>query len=148
MPAFNPALAVHLRRTLVAAVETYRAGGRKFAGLDGEALQERFIRAFDAWVCGQPDGALALNDAAAEYLLRRKPAPIEQIAGQLGLLLQGCGRDNPNLDREPWVLITLGRLLFAPFMGALLVARGEPDGAAQSRDFDALMAAIRPRRVR
>jgi hypothetical protein len=149
MPAFNPALAVYLRRQLVQAVETYCRNGRKFAKLDGEALQERFISAFDAWVSGQPDAALALNDAAAEYLLRRRPAPIEQIAGQLGLLLQGSGRATAaSLDREPVVVVSLGRLLFAPFMGSLSVANGEPDDAALARDFDAIMAAIAPRRVR
>jgi hypothetical protein len=148
MPAFNPALAVYLRRQLTGAVETYQQNGRKFAKLDDEAMQQRFIRAFDAWVSGEPDGALALNDAAAEFLLRRKPAPIAQIADQLGLFLQGCGPDNANLRREPLVVVSLGRLLFAPFMGALLVAKDEPDEAAQSRDFDAMMAAVAPRRVR
>ena len=66
MPNFNPKFAVYLRQQLVGAVEAYRKDGRKFAELDDGALRERFISAFDAWVCGQPAGVLALNDAAAE----------------------------------------------------------------------------------
>jgi hypothetical protein len=147
MPYFNPLFAVFLRRQLVRAVEAYRKDGRKFARLDGEALQKRFISAFDAWVCGEAGGALALNDVNAEYLLRRKPAPLRLTLDRIAEVFAGSSRDNPSLAREPQVLIALGRWLYAPFVGGLLAAKDEPDDAAATRDFHGMIDGVAGRQV-
>jgi hypothetical protein len=141
MPVFNSGFAVYLRRQLVEAVETYRQRGRALADLDDAALQQRFVEAFDAWCRGEADGAL--NDVNAEYLLRRKPAPLEVTTDRLAIVYDGSGGDNPNLNREPRVLVALGRWLFSPFIGALLTAKVEPDEAAVRRDFRSMMEAGR-----
>jgi hypothetical protein len=85
---------------------------------------------------------------ALHYLLRRKPAPVRLIADRVGVVFEGNGsRHNPNLDREPRVVIALGRWLFAPFLGGLLAATDEPDSEGATRDFDAMVAAVAQRRV-
>jgi hypothetical protein len=131
----------------VQTVEHYPADGRKFAGLDDDALRERFVLAFEAWVAtDHPDIGRTLNAVSAEFLLRRKPAPIERIADKVVKVFEGYGGDPPkSLDREPVTVIALGRWLFAPFMGSLLLADRDDDDerAAVSRDFRSIVAAAR-----
>ena len=74
-----------------------------------------------------------MNDTSAEYLLRRKDAPIDLITGEVAIVLEGCGegwgteRKYPeSLKDEPMVMIVVVLdflplpMLFAPFLGALL----------------------------
>ena len=143
MPIFNPAFAVFLRRQLVRAVDAYRADGRKLAKLDDAALRDRFLSAFDGWFAAAPDGCRALNDACSEYLIRRQDAPIQRIVDRVVWVLKGSSSDNSNLSREPVVAIALGRWLFAPFMGALLLAdRDDEDIEAARRDLGSITQAV------
>jgi hypothetical protein len=147
MPRFNPAFATFLRRQLVQAAELYRHRGRELGELDDAALRQRFLEALDSWCRGEADAALAFNDVNAEYMIRRKPAPLEVTTDRLVIVFDGTSDDNPNLNREPRVLVAVGqRWLFSPFIGALLTAKDEPDEAAVSRDFRSMMDAVAGRR--
>jgi|HubBroStandDraft_3_1064219.scaffolds.fasta_scaffold78727_2 hypothetical protein len=147
MPVFNPAFAVFLRKQLLQAVEIYRHRGRALAELDDAALQQRFVEAFDAWCRGAADGALMLNDVNAEFLLRRKPAPLKTTTDRVAIVFDGNNGDgNPNLNRKPRVVVALGRWLFSPFIGAVLAATHEPDEVAASRDFRSMMDGVAQQR--
>jgi hypothetical protein len=134
----NPRLVANLRRRLVQAVATYRAEGRKLAGLDADALQEAFVAALDAWAASRPDSGRTLNDVNAEYMVRRQAAPLERMVGVVGCLANGAGGDPPlkSLHKEPVVVIAVGRILFAPCLGMLMVSNccGGDDETRAVRD--------------
>ena len=65
----------------------------------------------------------------------------------MALVFEGRRSENPRLDREPQVVIAIGRWLFAPFVGGLLAAIDEPDSEAATRDFHAMVDAVAQRRV-
>src|SRR5262252_8867811 len=130
MPIFNPRFAVYLRKALVSAVEIYRAAVRSLAALDDAALQERFLAAFASWYDAGPDGDRALNEVSAEYLLRKKPAPLELVIDKVCSVIAGRSEVHKNkksLDREPLAVIAIGRVLFAPFVGGLLSTDRDDD---------------------
>jgi hypothetical protein len=143
MPNFNPTLAADLRTRLRQAVESYANRGRRFGGLDDDALRQRFVLAVKAWCTYQthPDTGREVNDASAEYLLRRKAAPIDLVVDDVAIVFEGCGEGSgaarrypQSLDDEPKVLIVVVLdflplpMLFAPFLGSLLSANHDRYG--------------------
>jgi len=129
MPYFNPRFAAYLWGRLRQAGENYQAHGRRFATLDGEALRQRFVLAHKPWSAypDHTDTGREVNDVSAEYLLRRQDAPVELIAEEVGVTFIGSGwhsrREMPKaLAETPVITIAVGRMLFAPFLGALLTS--------------------------
>jgi hypothetical protein len=81
-----------------------------------------------------------------------KKAPLVQIIdARLVAPIPGGSVDNPHLEREPEVLVALGRWLFVPVLGSLLCLQDDPDEAAVHRDYAAIAKAVlatMPRRAR
>src|SRR6516162_6665936 len=96
----------------------YRAGGRGLAGLGDDELDAQFLAVFRGYAADQADPTRfrALNDVAAEYVLRRRSAPIELVARELVSFVDLSGYE----ERLPLVLLAFGQFLVIPGLGMLL----------------------------
>ena len=114
----SPFFSHRLPALLAEVVDMYRAGGRGLAGLGDDELDAQFLAVFRGYAADQADQARfrALNDVAAEYVLRRRSAPIELVARELVSFVDLPGYE----ERLPLVLLAFGQFLVIPGLGMLL----------------------------
>jgi hypothetical protein len=116
---------------LAEVIDMYRASGRGLAGLEEDELDAQFLAAFRAYAAEQADPARfrAINDVAAEYVLRRRSAPIELVARELVSFVDLPGYE----ERLPLVLLAFGHFLVIPGFGMLLQLSGAAEVEACDR---------------
>jgi hypothetical protein len=122
------------------AVDLYRRDGRRLAGLDDKQLSREFLAAFKRYVKDQGNRATtrALNEIAAEYVLRRSAAPIGSAADQLSWIIAVSGSE---IEQLPLVLLAFRYILCIPALGMILVPNEEQgDEAARLADFQWLLS--------
>jgi hypothetical protein len=135
-------LAKELRARLRQAVDSYTKRGRRFADLGDDALDQSFVAAIKAWCASifDPAAMREVNELSAEYMLRHKDVPFDQVVEDVAFVFPAGGYGGVTggpqgyVRGEPVVLIVvvpaiLGTpYLFAPFLGALLVPNDERYG--------------------
>src|SRR6516165_8891388 len=135
-------LAKELRARLRQAVDSYTKRGRRFADLGDDALDQSFVAAIKAWCASifDPAAMREVNELSAEYMLRHKDVPFDQVVEDVAFVFPAGGYGGVTggpqgyVRGEPVVLIVvvpaiLGTpYLFAPFLGARLVPNSERYG--------------------
>ena len=135
-------LAKELRARLRQAVDSYTKRGRRFADLGDDALDQSFVAAIKAWCASifDPAAMREVNELSAEYMLRHKDVPFDQVVEDVAFVFPAggyggvYGEPEGYVRGEPVVLIVvvpsiLGiPFLFAPFLGALLSPNSERYG--------------------
>ena len=113
-----------------------RAAGRSLAWLADDELDARFVDTVEAYIAEPrtPARFRAVNDVAAEYVLRRRDAPVEQVVRlkegappetmprrrKLSVFLTRSG-----YETLPMVVLAFGRFGTIPAIGAIFI----PDGS-------------------
>jgi len=121
-------------------VAMYRAAGRPLASLTDDALDASFVDTVEAYIADPrtPARFRAVNDVAAEYVLRRRDAPILRVmrlkegteAERLNqphkrkLAAFGFGRPRDNL---PMVVLAFGRYGTIPGLGEIFLPEGSDE---------------------
>jgi len=142
------------RSRLRQAVDSYMTRGRRFDGLDDEALQHHFVMVHKAWCAYpyHPHTGCEVNDVDAECLARRREVPFELLIDELGAFLWGWHSPNgapgsmsnsSDGHGAPWTTSRwspssscwiMGKpVLFAPFLGAMLTPNGWLRGTLAAR---------------
>jgi hypothetical protein len=119
-------------------VAMYRAAGRPLASLTDDALDASFIDTVEAYIADPraPARFRAVNDVAAEYVLRRRHAPVEQVVRlkegtEIKAIDQPHKRkllvlldDLPGHENLPMIVLAFGRYGTIPGLGAIFSPEG------------------------
>ena len=121
-------------------VGMYRAAGRPLASFTDDALDASFVETVEAYIANprNPARFRAVNDLAAEYVLRRRDAPILRVmrlkegteAERINqphkrkLVAFGFGRPRDNL---PMVVLAFGRYGTIPGLGEIFLPEGSDE---------------------
>ena len=120
-------------------VRMYRAADRPLARLTDDELDVSFVDTVQAYIADPrtPARFRAVNDVAAEYVLRRRNAPVEQavrLKEEAPLKKINLGRklvafiDIPTYENHlPLVVLAFGRFAVIPAVGAILTPEGSDD---------------------
>ena len=120
-------------------VGMYRAADRPLARLTDDELDVSFVDTVQAYIADPrtPARFRAVNDVAAEYVLRRRNAPVEQavrLKEEAPLKKINLGRklvafiDIPTYENHlPLVVLAFGRFAVIPAVGAILTPEGSDD---------------------
>jgi hypothetical protein len=140
----SPFFDQRLPALLAEVVRMYEGAGRPLAGIGDDELDAQFLTEFAAYAAHPGDRAQsrALNDVAAEYVLRHRDAPLHQTFDRIAALIA-----MPGYERRPAVLLAFGRASCIPARGAVLMLRYDDEfsaaarkrKAAESADFDWLI---------
>ena len=119
-------------------IELYRAEGRPLASHTDEDLDARFVECVEAYIADPRDPARfrAVNTTAAEYVLRRRAAPVAEVVrlkpgAEHEALNQPQRRklsvflDVPSEQDLPMVVLAFGRFAVIPGLGAI----AQPEGS-------------------
>ena len=122
-------------------IELYRAEGRPLASHTDEDLDARFVECVEAYIADPRDPARfrAVNTTAAEYVLRRRAAPVAKVVrlkrgAEHEALNQPQRRklsvflDVPSLPSGqdlPMVVLAFGQFAVIPAIGAI----AQPEGS-------------------
>jgi hypothetical protein len=121
-------------------VGMYRAAGRPLARLTDDELDASFIDTVEAYIADPrtPARFRAVNDVAAEYVLRRRDAPVlrvmrlkegteaERINQPLKRKLAAFGFGRPR-DNLPMVVLAFGRYGTIPGLGEIFLPEGSDE---------------------
>jgi hypothetical protein len=135
----SPFLEHRVPELLDEVVAMYRAAGRPLASLTEGDLDAHFVDTVEAYIADprNPARFRAVNDVAAEYVLRRRAAPGERVVRlKEGAEIAGNQPHKPKLvvwlDRLPgyedldlpMVVLAFGRQAVIPALGAILQPEG------------------------
>ena len=122
-------------------VAMYRAAGRPLASLTDDALDASFVDTVEAYIADPrtPARFRAVNDVAAEYVLRRRAAPVERVV-RLKEGTEGEAIDQPHKhklsvfiaipgyeDILPMVVLAFGHYGTIPAAGAIFSPEGNDE---------------------
>ena len=122
-------------------VAMYRAAGRPLASLTDDALDASFVDTVEAYIADPrtPARFRAVNDVAAEYVLRRRAAPVERVV-RLKEGTEGEAIDQPHKhklsvfiaipgyeDILPMVVLAFGHYGTIPAAGAIFLPAGSDE---------------------
>jgi hypothetical protein len=122
-------------------VGMYRAGGRLLAQLPDDELDARFVDTVDAYIADPrtPARFRAVNDVAAEYVLRRQKAPVEQLVRlKEGTEIEAINQSDKRKlcvfivipgyeDILPMVVLAFGRYGTIPGLGVIFLPEGSDE---------------------
>jgi hypothetical protein len=102
-------------------VEVYKSCGQRHARLTEEELDHEFLSLFRAYAGDRHNRGLcrALNDIAAENILRRRAQPIKKVAAEMVDTCMPARIDDAVKD-PPVVLLAFGHVLWSPAIGNVL----------------------------
>jgi hypothetical protein len=128
----SPFLSTRVPALIDEVVAMYRAAGRPLASLSDQDLDERFVSEVENYIEDPQNAARfrSVNTIAAEYMLRRRAAPLEQVVRlkrgsphearnqphkpKLSVFL-----DVPSEQDLPMVVLAFGRFAVIPGLGAI-----------------------------
>ena len=133
----SPFLEHRVPELLDEVVAMYRAAGRPLASLTDGDLDTHFVDTVEAYIADprNPARFRAVNDVAAEYVLRRRAAPAERVVRlKEGTEIAGNQPHKPKLAVSiglpgyglPLVVLAFGRYAVIPAIGIL-----EPEGSEE-----------------
>ena len=134
----SPFLEHRVPQLLEEVVAMYRAAGRLLASLTDADLDAHFVDTVEAYITDprNPARFRAVNDVAAEYVLRRRDAPIERVVRckeatedeainqpdkrKLSVFIEVPGFENI----LPMIVLAFGRFGTVPGLGAIFSPEG------------------------
>ena len=148
----SPFLEHRVPQLLEEVVAMYRAAGRLLASLTDADLDAHFVDTVEAYITDprNPARFRAVNDVAAEYVLRRRAAPAERVVRlkkgteaaainqphkpKLAIFigLVGPGFEDQNL-LLPMVVLAFGGYAVIPAIGAIAAPEGSEESHAEFR---------------
>jgi hypothetical protein len=145
----SPFLEHRVPELLDEVVAMYRAAGRPLASLADGDLDAHFVDTVEGYIADprNPARFRAVNDTAAEYVLRRRAAPAErvvrlkkgtEIAGnqphkpKLAIFIGLVGPEDQNLPL-PMVVLGFGGYAVIPAIGAIAAPEGSEESHAEFR---------------
>ena len=138
----SPFLEHRLPELLAEVVAIYRAAGRPLASLTEGDLDTHFVDTVEAYIADpqSPARFRAVNDVAAEYVLRRRAAPAERVVRlKEGTEIAGNQPHKPKLAiilgelpgyknlGLPMVVLAFGRYAVIPAIGAIASPEGSEE---------------------
>ena len=146
----SPFLEHRVPQLLEEVVAMYRAAGRLLASLTDADLDAHFVDTVEAYITDprNPARFRAVNDVAAEYVLRRRAAPAERVVRlkkgteaaainqphkpKLAIFIGLVGREDQNL-LLPMVVLAFGGYAVIPAIGAIAAPEGSEESHAEFR---------------
>ena len=144
----SPFLEHRVPELLDEVVAMYRAAGRPLASLTDGDLDAYFVDTVEAYIADprNPARFRTVNDGAAEYVLRRRAAPVERVLRlteeaeedaeiaainqphkpKLTVVIGGLLRRSEDLDL-PMVVLAFGRYAVIPAIGAIACPEGNEE---------------------
>lgn len=84
----------------IARTQSYLQRGRRFKDLDDEALSHRWVQDMRAWSQSIREKPPTLDDADAEYKLRRQEAPYHLVTAELEAIVAAAAKVHEAMSQE------------------------------------------------